>query len=101
MTDLEQTEPISERCDDCETGEIDELACAAKGIQKLSEVTNESLVQLEPFKTQFETARTDYAKARDTAQADIAAAWALLHTIRGQLRCHVEEEAREHLWQAM
>jgi len=101
MTSLEQTEPASQRCDDCETGEIDDLACAAKGIQKQSEVTNESLVQLEPFKTQFETARTDYTGARDTAQADILAAWALLDTIREQLRCHVEEETREHLWQAL
>lgn len=101
MTSVEQSEPTSERCDDCETGEIDDLACTAKGIQKQAEVTNESLVQLQQFKTQFETARTDYAKTRDTAQADIAAAWAQLHTIRGQLRCHLEEEAREHLWQAL
>ena len=101
MTSLEQTEPASQRCDDCETGEIDDLACAAKGIQKQSEVTNESLVQLEPFKTQFETARTDYTGARDAAQTDILAAWALLDMIREQLRCHVEEETREHLWQAL
>jgi hypothetical protein len=90
-----------ERHTDCDGGGIDDLACRAKGIQRRAEVTNESLAELQEFKTRFATARADYGSARETAAPDIAAAEDQLKAVREQLRCHIGEEDRRHLWHAL
>jgi hypothetical protein len=98
-TTQEYTKP-SDPCADCDTGDIDELACKAKGIQRRAEVMTEFLANLQTFKTQFESARSDYTKARDSSQADVNAATTQLKSIIEQLKCLLDDDKRECLSEA-
>ncbi|TRO58519.1 hypothetical protein [Streptomyces sp. IB201691-2A2] len=83
--------------DDCDLDAIEHLACSARGIKKRAEVTDASLPQLQEFKKKFDSARTDYATARETAKTDLAAAEETLATVAEHLRCRVTEEQRKRL----
>ncbi|MFC8662315.1 hypothetical protein [Streptomyces sp. NPDC057199] len=83
--------------DDCDLDAIEHLACSAKGIKKRAEVTDASLPQLQEFKKEFDSARTDYAAAREASKTDLAAAEDTLDTVAEHLRCRVTEEQRKRL----
>jgi hypothetical protein len=99
-TTRENTRP-SDPCADCDTGDIDELACRAQGIQRRAEVMNEYLKDLQTFKTQFESARSDYTTARDGSQADVNAAATQLKSIIEQLKCLLDDGKRECVKEAL
>lgn len=85
----------------CDPGAIDELACIATGIQRRAEVTQEHLPQLREFQEKFNSARTQYAKARLAAKTDLDEAAATLGKVREQIRCRVTHEQRHCLQQAV
>ena len=88
-------------CSDCDLERIEELACSAKRFQKQADVSKESLEQVTGFKTKFGTARNDYQKARDAAQADVTAARTQLEDVLGQLRCRLDDDKEECLDDAL
>ncbi|MEV6728063.1 hypothetical protein [Streptomyces sp. NPDC051364] len=85
----------------CDPGAIDELACVAAGIQRRAEVTQEHLPQLREFQEKFNSARTQYTKARLAAKTDLDEAAATLGKVREQIRCRVTHEQRHCLQQAV
>ncbi|MDJ0380017.1 hypothetical protein [Streptomyces sp. G-G2] len=86
---------------DCDLGAIDDLACAAKGIQRRAEITQEHLPQPREFQEKFNSVRTEYAAARHTAQVDLDAAAGILDRVREQNRCRIAPEQRHCLREAV
>ncbi|MFJ3204914.1 hypothetical protein [Streptomyces sp. NPDC086989] len=85
----------------CDPGAVDALACIAAGIQRRAEVTQEHLPQLREFQDKFNSARTEYTKARLAARTDLDEAAATLAEVREQIRCRVTHEQRHCLQQAV
>jgi hypothetical protein len=99
-TNQENTKP-SDPCADCNLDDIDDLACKAKGVERRAAVMAEYLAQLQTFKTQFESARADYTKARDSSLADVTAARTQLKSIIEQLKCLLDDDQRECVKEAL
>lgn len=97
----EATPSTDEPCVDCDLRAVGDLACSAKRFQKQADVANASLEQMTAFTTRFETAREDYQKARDAAQADVTAAKVQLDDILGQLRCRLDDDREQCLEEAL
>ncbi|MFD5509697.1 hypothetical protein ACFWIB_18220 [Streptomyces sp. NPDC127051] len=93
--------PAGTRTGGCDPGAIDELACVAAGIQRRAEVTQQHLPQLREFQVKFNSARTEYTKARLAAKTDLDEAAATLAKVREQIRCRVTHEQRHCLHQAV
>jgi hypothetical protein len=85
----------------CDPGAVDTLACGTVGLRKQAEVATQNQTKLDLFKTQFETARADYSKARDTATTTVRMAEEQLETIRCQLQSHIDKQLQGRLQQAL
>lgn len=85
----------------CDLGAIDDLTCSSKGISRRAEVTEERLPRLKEFKEKFDSARSEYGKARDAAQGDLDAADATLDTVLEQIRCRIPRDQKECLAEAV
>jgi hypothetical protein len=91
-------------CADCDPGEIDDLTCTAKKIERQAEVTRESLETLDNRRDQFKAAKEAYTSAWTAAKADVDAANDTLQNLLKDLGCRLSDASKRCLheqWQKM
>jgi len=97
--DSDRTAP----CDDCRTGELDDLECHAAGIAEQARLTEEAAAPLAERRKEYDAVRPGYIKARREAAPEVKSLRARAEKLVDQIKCLLDDaevvELLDTAWQ--